>query len=86
MLLRAGKAAEAEKLFRADLQHFPRNGRSLFGLAESLKAQGNTDSAKLIEMQFKDSWKLADTKLSVQNLELGSGAAAASKASKAGMQ
>ena len=86
MLLRAGKAAEAEKLFRADLEHFPRNGRSLFGLAESLKAQGNTDSAKLIEMQFKDSWKLADTKLSVQNLELGSDAAATSKASKAGMQ
>ncbi len=80
MLLRAGKAAAAERLFRADLERFPRNGRSLFGLAESLKAQGNQESAKLIEMQFKDSWKQADTKLSLENLELGSGVSTAAKA------
>jgi tetratricopeptide (TPR) repeat protein len=86
MLLRAGKAAEAEKLFRADLERFPRNGRSLFGLAESLKAQGNNDSARLIEMQFRDSWKQADTKLSKENLELGTGVTAPAKAAKAGMQ
>lgn len=86
MLLRAGKAAEAEKLFRADLERFPRNGRSLFGLAESLKAQGNNDSAKLIEMQFRDSWKQADTKLSKENLELGTGVSAPVKAAKVGMK
>jgi tetratricopeptide (TPR) repeat protein len=82
MLLRAGKAADAEKLFRADLEHFPRNGRSLFGLAESLKAQGNQENARLIEMQFKDAWKQADTKLSVENLELGTGASSPAKAAR----
>ena len=86
MLLRAGKAAEAEKLFRADLERFPRNGRSLFGLAESLKAQGDNNSAKLIEMQFEDSWKQADTKLSKENLELGTGVSVSAKTAKAGMQ
>jgi tetratricopeptide (TPR) repeat protein len=85
MLLRAGKAAEAEKLFRADLERFPRNGRSLFGLAESLKAQGNNDAARLIEMEFKDAWKQADTKLSVDSLEIGSGAAPSKKTATTAM-
>ena len=76
MLLRAGKPAEAEKIFRADLERFPRNGRSLFGLAASLKAQGNAEGARLVEMQFKDAWKEADTKLSVEGLEIGTAAPA----------
>jgi tetratricopeptide (TPR) repeat protein len=71
MLLRAGRAADAEKVFRADLERFPRNGRSLFGLVESLKAQGNNEAARLVEMEFKDAWKQADTKLSVNELEIG---------------
>jgi tetratricopeptide (TPR) repeat protein len=83
MLLRAGKAVEAEKQFRDDLERFPRNGRSLYGLAESLKAQGNNDAARLIEMEFKDSWKHADTKLSVDSMEIGSGAAAKKAATTA---
>jgi hypothetical protein len=85
MLLRAGKAADAERLFRADLERFPRNGRSLFGLAESLKAQGNNDAARLVEMEFKDAWKQADTKLSVDSLEIGSGAAPSKKTTTTAM-
>ena len=85
MLLRAGKPADAEKQFRADLERFPRNGRSLFGLAESLKAQGNTEGARLIEMEFKDAWKPADTKLSVDSLEIGSGAVPSQKATASAM-
>src|SRR5207253_3019907 len=42
-LLANGQAAEAEKVFREDLDRNPRNGRSLFGLRESLKAQGKTE-------------------------------------------
>jgi tetratricopeptide (TPR) repeat protein len=38
-LLMDGQYREAEKVFRADLQRNPRNGRSLFGLLESLRAQ-----------------------------------------------
>ncbi|MGE5109463.1 MAG: hypothetical protein ACM3JB_01305 [Acidobacteriaceae bacterium] len=74
MLLRAGRAADAEKVFRADLERFPRNGRSLLGLAASLKAQGNAEAARLVEMEFQDAWKGADTKLTVEGLELGTAA------------
>ncbi len=40
MLLRAGKAAAAEQVFREDLVRFPANVWSLVGLRESLSAQG----------------------------------------------
>ena len=45
-LLRAGQAAEAEAVFRADLESNPRNGRSLFGLAKSLEAQKKTPTRR----------------------------------------
>ncbi len=45
-LLQAGNAAEAEKLFRDDLQSNPRNPRSLFGLMQALKAQGREHDAE----------------------------------------
>ena len=38
-LLEVGDNAGAEQVFRADLERNKRNGRSLFGLMESLKAQ-----------------------------------------------
>ena len=38
-LLRDGKAAEAEGVFRKDLEMNPRNGRSLFGLLKALETQ-----------------------------------------------
>ncbi len=38
-LLRAGRNAEAETVFRADLTRTPHNPRSLFGLAAALRAQ-----------------------------------------------
>jgi tetratricopeptide (TPR) repeat protein len=68
LLLRHGKAVEAEKEFRKDLGWNPRNGRSLFGLLESLKAQKKMEEAALVEGQFKDSWKNADTKLTINDL------------------
>jgi hypothetical protein len=68
VLLKAKRYAEAEKAFRADLKRNPRSGRSLFGLMESLKAQGKTYEAQLIEPQFKAAWKRADTKLRVDDL------------------
>jgi hypothetical protein len=67
-LLQAGKPAEAENVFREDLQKNARNPRSLFGLAESLKAQGKTSEAHAVEQQFNVAWKNADTKLAVPDL------------------
>ncbi len=68
VLLRNGDAAEAEKVFRADLAKNPRSGRSLFGLRESLKAQGKTYAAQLVQREFEAAWKNADTRLTVNDL------------------
>jgi len=70
MLLQQGRAAEAERVFRDDLQRFPRSGRSLFGLVESLRAQGKQDAAHFVEAEFKAAWPNA-TPLRIGDLELG---------------
>jgi tetratricopeptide (TPR) repeat protein len=67
-LLRDGQAAEAERVFRADLEKNPRNGRSLYGLAESLKAQKKTPDAEWARSQFEAAWKDSDTKLRLEDL------------------
>jgi tetratricopeptide (TPR) repeat protein len=60
--------AEAEAVFREDLRRNRRNGRSLFGLAESLRAQGKAREAELVGREFERAWKNADTKLRVEDL------------------
>jgi tetratricopeptide (TPR) repeat protein len=64
-LLRNGRAAEAEAVFRRDLEINPRNGRSLFGLFESLKAQGNTVGAGFVEQELQAAWNSGAVKLEV---------------------
>ncbi len=61
VLLQNGDAAAAEKVFRADLERNPRNGRSLFGLAASLKAQKKDHDARLVQLEFERAWQNADT-------------------------
>jgi tetratricopeptide (TPR) repeat protein len=60
--------AEAEEVFREDLRRNRRNGRSLFGLAESLRAQGKTREAELVGREFDRAWKSADTRLTINDL------------------
>jgi tetratricopeptide (TPR) repeat protein len=67
-LLSAGKAKEAEQVFRNDLRQNPRNPRSLFGLMSSLKAQHREEDAAWVERQFNEAWKGADTKLKLSDL------------------
>ncbi len=67
-LLIAGDAAEAEKVFRKDLENNPGNGRSLFGLAESLKKQGKTQAEREVRTEFEQAWKNADVKLKIEDL------------------
>jgi tetratricopeptide (TPR) repeat protein len=67
-LLQAGRHAEAETVFRKDLRLIPNNGRSLFGLAESLKAQGKTREAERVRAEFESAWKNADTRLRLEDL------------------
>jgi tetratricopeptide (TPR) repeat protein len=67
-LLRAGQAAEAEKVFREGVRRSPRNGRMLFGLMESLKAQKRVEEAAWVEKEFAAAWAKADVKLRVEDL------------------
>ena len=52
VLLEAGRPAEAEAVYREDLRRNPDNGWSLFGLAQSLRAQGKTAEAEQVEVRF----------------------------------
>jgi tetratricopeptide (TPR) repeat protein len=62
-LLKAGKPAEAEAVYREDLKRFPENGWSLFGLAAALKAQGKSADAAAVQQRFSKAWSAADVKL-----------------------
>jgi tetratricopeptide (TPR) repeat protein len=66
-LLLNGDAVAAEKVFREDLKENPRNARSLFGLMESLKAQGKRDAATFVEVEFKAAWKNAEVQLKLES-------------------
>jgi len=59
--------AAAEEIFRAEIAKHPRNGRALFGLAESLKRQGKTTSAQMVLREFEKAWEKSDTKLRVED-------------------
>lgn len=67
-LMLKGDYTEAERTFRADLEKNPRNGRSLFGLMESLKAQGKRQEASTIQKEFESAWKNSDVKLNLGEL------------------
>jgi tetratricopeptide (TPR) repeat protein len=62
-LLRSNQPAEAEQIFRKDLQKLPRNGWGLFGLEQSLLAQGKDDAADVVHRQFNRGWSNADVRL-----------------------
>jgi tetratricopeptide (TPR) repeat protein len=62
VLLQAGRPAEAEQVYREDLAIYPNNGWSLYGLAQSLQAQGKPE-ANAVQQQFTEAWRHADTTL-----------------------
>ncbi len=63
VLLDANRPADAEKVYRKDLEQHRGNGWSLYGLAKSLRAQGKDDEAEKVEAQFALAWAHADVKL-----------------------
>lgn len=62
-LLEAKRAEEAEQVYRKELARFPNNGWSLYGLMESLKAQGKSEEAEDIHGQFEKAWAKADIEI-----------------------
>jgi tetratricopeptide (TPR) repeat protein len=63
VLLQAGRTGEAEQVYREDLLQHPRNGWALFGLTESLKAQGREAEAAQVREQLEQAWARADITL-----------------------
>lgn len=66
VLLAAGRVAEAEAVYRRDLEVNPENGWSLYGLARALKAQGR-DAAE-VEARFQAAWRHADIEITGSRL------------------
>jgi predicted Zn-dependent protease len=63
VLLKAGRAEEAETVYREDLKRNPENGWSLYGLTQSLKAQKKKAEAAEAEQRFRKAWAQADMQL-----------------------
>jgi len=63
VLLSAGRAAEAEAVYREDLRRNPENGWSLFGLAQALRSQGKTEEATTTDARYRRAWVRADVTL-----------------------
>jgi tetratricopeptide (TPR) repeat protein len=63
-LLAAGRPAEAEAVYREDLGQYRENGWSLFGLAQSLRAEGKSAEADEVQRRFEAAWQFADVTLS----------------------
>jgi tetratricopeptide (TPR) repeat protein len=63
VLLDAGRAADAEAVYRRDLEQYPRNGWSLYGLAQSLAAQNQPDAAELAQTGYRNAFAQADVSL-----------------------
>jgi len=63
LLLEQGRMAEAEAVYRKDLELHPENGWALHGLAECLRKSGKTDEMAEVERRFRKSWQNADIEL-----------------------
>ncbi len=63
VLLEAGRAAEAEAVYRLDLEQYPESGWALFGLSQSLRAQGQRKQADWARRGFETAWRGADVEL-----------------------
>ncbi len=59
-LLDAGRARDAEKVFRRDLEVLPNNGWALYGLAKSLRMQHRAAEAARTDAEFRKAWAAAD--------------------------
>ena len=63
-----GHVAEAQAVFEEDLEQYPMNGWSMFGLAEALRLQGDEAGAAQMSARFKTVWQFADVSLATSIL------------------
>lgn len=58
--LKAGRFADAERVYRDDLAKWRDNGWSLYGLARALEGQGRTAEADAVRARHEAAWAQAD--------------------------
>jgi len=63
LLLKSGRAADAESVFTEDLARLPENGWGLFGLARSLERQGREKEAQPVWARFREVWARSEVEL-----------------------
>ncbi|HVN37114.1 MAG TPA: hypothetical protein VMW19_02945 [Myxococcota bacterium] len=68
MLLDMQRPAEAEIVYRADLEIYPENGWSLRGLSRALAEQGKPSDAAAVESRFLRAWAKGDFELDSSRL------------------
>ena len=67
-LLASDRVDEAQAVFEKDLEQYPMNGWSMFGLAEALRRQGNEAGAEQMTARFETVWQFADVSLATSIL------------------
>jgi tetratricopeptide (TPR) repeat protein len=67
-LLEAGRAQEAEAVYRESLKGYRRDGWALAGLVRALSDQGKASEAEAARKAFDDAWRLSDIKLTTSRL------------------
>jgi len=70
-LLRAKRFPEAEQVFRDDLTRNPKNGRSLYGLWQTMlisRKVPDRPAVEAAEKQFREAWKHADVMLKIEEM------------------
>ena len=63
VLLKAGRYADAQKVFEKDLEEFKENGWALKGLFQSLEKQGEKQAAREVKRRYERAWQWADAPL-----------------------
>lgn len=63
ILLQQGAYAQAEKIYKEDLDVLRQNGWSLIGLHQALVAQDKNKEAEMIKKEFDVAWQHADIKI-----------------------
>ena len=66
--LKSGRYADAERVYREDLDNWRNNGWSLYGLSRALEEQGRDDEAIAVRRQFDGVWQQADEQIATSCL------------------
>ena len=69
VLVKAGRFAEAEQVYKEDLRTYPENGWALMGLYNSLAGQQKIAEAHSVKKRFDVAWQYADIRINSSRIE-----------------